>query len=77
MERWEAKKKAAFSRGLGELFGHRRCRENYLGGSADLGAGFGAVLVAGFGVVPVPAGLAAGLVVVPEEVGAGTPDCAL
>jgi hypothetical protein len=78
MERWGAKKKATFSRGLWELFGHLRCRENYLGGSVDLGAGFGAVLVAGFGVVPVvAAGLAAGLMVVPEEAGAGTPDCAL
>ena len=42
-----------------------------------MGAAFGAVPVTGFGVVPVAAGLAAGLVVVPEEVGAGTPDCAL
>ncbi len=58
-------------------FGHLRWPPNYLGGSVDLGAGFGAVLVAGFGVVPVAAGLAAGLLVVPEEVGAGTPDCAL
>jgi hypothetical protein len=51
--------------------------KNYLGGSVALGAGFGAVLVAGFGVVPVAAGLAAGLMGVPEEAGAGTPDCAL
>jgi hypothetical protein len=77
LERGGAKKKATFSRGLRELFGHHRCPQTYLGGSVDLGAGFGAVLVVGFGVVPVAAGLAAGLVVVPEEAGAGTPDCAL
>jgi hypothetical protein len=77
-ERWGAKKKATFSTRPGETFPTPfRCAQNYLGGSVDLGAALGAVLVAGFGVVPVAAGLAAGLGLVPEEVGAGTPDCAL
>ena len=79
-----AEKKAAFSRGLLELSGHRRCPVDlfqwfYLGGSAALGAaGFGAgVPVPSFGaVVPVP-GFGAEGFAAPVVGGAGTPDCTL
>ena len=66
-------KKAAWARGLVELFGHSRCPADYLGGALDFGAG-----VAGFGVVPVDGRGAAGLAApVPVDGGAATPDCAL
>jgi hypothetical protein len=66
----DAKKKAAFSRGLMELSGLYRCRYCF-GGSFGFGvAGFVAVPVGGFGT----AGFAAPA---PGAAGAGTPDWTL
>src|SRR5436309_14008283 len=66
-------KKAAFSRGLLELFRHARCRiRSYFVGSVDFGAlDFGAVPVGALGVVGLGAVAPAG------GVGAATPDCTL
>jgi hypothetical protein len=66
-------KKAAFSRGLLELFRYARCRiRSYFGGSLDFGAlDFGAVPVGALGVVGLGAVAPAG------GVGAATPDCTL
>jgi len=62
-------KKAAFSRGLLELCGHSRCPVYFLGASLALGVvALGVVLAGDRGAV--------GLLV-PEAVGAGTPDWAL
>src|SRR5579864_9778053 len=66
-------KKAAFSRGLLELFRHARCRiRSYFGGSLDFGAlDFGAVPVGALGVVGLGAADPVG------AAGAATPDCTL